>query len=177
MHELLPERLDLLLLHSSLAERDNGLVSLAVRRLGKIMAQQARLLKYVTEIDESVEREDLVHVVHSRAEVQVLRQVFHDITSLLMALHILFVALRVLRTELALDHVRERVGQLGLASEDSAHERRSLYANGIDRAEVCCVEAALDEALDVKLEVEPDAFEDHRRRYPRVHRLPTDVVL
>ena len=72
-------------------------------------------------------------MIHPVAEIQPLLQIFHLIARrLLMTLHILLIAGRLFRAELALKHVRKRVRYLRLACEDAADECGSLDTDRVN---------------------------------------------
>ena len=100
-------------------------------------------------------------MINTGAKVQILRQVLDLVARLLIVLHIFFVALSLFGAELPLKHIWERVWHLCFASEYSSDQGGSLNTNSINRSKVSGVEAVFDKRLNVKLQVEPDAFENH----------------
>lgn len=121
----------------------------------------------------------MVHVVNASSVLEVLAQVLnYDVVFPVLTEHVLFKLLSLLLPELSLDHERKRVWDLRLAGEHATHKSWSLNAYSVDATEACArIEATLDEALKVDLEVEPDVFEDHARWYPCVHMVSRDIVL
>ena len=118
---------------------------------------------------------DLVHMVYARCKVVVLAERLN--LSLRVAQDVLFVPLGILVAKLTLHDIRERVGQLRLASEDAPDEGWPGNADAFYAPEArCTIKAILDERLKVELQVEPDAFEDHSRWYPAMHVLPLYVI-
>ena len=85
-----------------------------------ILVEKTRLFKNEAKVSQSVKRKDLVHVINTGAEFEILRDVFDDLTWFLIARYVVLVALGLLWSELSFQNVGEGIWDLRLASEDSA---------------------------------------------------------
>ena len=63
--------------------------------------------------------------------------------------------------KLAFNHEWKRIGDLVSACEDATDECWTGYLNCIHRSKTGLFKAFLDEGWNIKLEIEPDSFEDH----------------
>lgn len=143
----------------------------------EMFGKQAWLFKNVPEIDESVIWKNLIYVVHARSKLQRLGQGFNlDERILLIAHDILFVPLGCFRSEFFFKHEGERVWDLVFAGTHFAHETGSHDHNGVNWFERNAFEGVFYKVLNVELQIEPDALENHVWRHSGMHGLSGNVV-
>lgn len=176
LDKLVLHRPDFFVLNSAHTKSNLWLGLLASRRWLHIIWKKAWLFENVAKVDQSVVRENLIHVVDTRTKLKVRWHVLNSVTWFLSANHVVFISLGLLMSEFTFNHVGERVRNLGLGGKDTSDKSCTWYVNGVNWAKVGRIEAVVNKRLDIELKVEPDTLKDHTTGYSGVQRLPWDVV-
>ena len=131
------------------------------------------------EVDHSLERDDLVHVVDPDLKILIPVELFHVDHLVSFALaegHIPLVLERHVLPEVPFQQIRERVGDLELREDDPPQQNGAVDLHLLDRLEPMRLEYFIAKALDIDLQVLPHALDHDAGGNPRVVGLSVDVV-